>query len=296
MKQIVLLIFITVFSYSSEPSAFDAGDLNIAHPYGLTSNEKVILKNKKEVKTLSTNVGFVKSELSSMQEKIDGIRSVVESQNSIISKINKKIYLLQQNDTNISSRLQNITNDLNSTKELQNQNYQKIKLVLSELSSLIDSINNSYVSKDNFNNKLTLLENKFNQKIAELQKQSFRKNLSLETGSKVFSKAKKLYKQKMYSKAKLFFQESIKKKHLPATSSFYLGEIDYANKDFPGAINYYKKSISLYSKTAWFTPTLLFHTYLSFKKLGDKKNAYRFKKILINKYPKSKEAKKAKKL
>ena len=292
MQKIFLILLCAIFSYAVEPSAFGAGDLNSPNPYGLTSSEKVILKNKKEVKTLSTNLGFVKSELSNMQEKIDGIRSVVESQNNRIAKMSKKIIALQDSDSNITNEIANIKDDLNATKESQIQNYQKIKLVLSELSSLIDSINNSYVSKDEVNKRFALLESKIN----KLNSISLQNRLSKMGAKTIFKKAKNYFDSKNYEQAKIYFKESIRKKHLPATSSFYLGEISFINKDYPSAINYYKKSISLYSKTASFTPTLLFHTYLSFKKLGDNKNAKKFKKILLSKYPKSKEAAKAKKL
>ncbi len=292
MQKIFIILLGAIFSYAVEPSVFGAGDLNSPNPYGLTSSEKIILKNKKEVKTLSTNIGFVKSELSNMQEKIDGIRSVVESQNSRIAKMSKQISLLQDNDNNITNKINNIKNDLNITKENQIQNYKKIKMVLSELSSLIDSINSSYVSKDEFNKKFALLESKIN----KIDSISLRNRLSKISAKTIFKRAKKYFDDKKYEQAKIYFKESIKRRHLPATSSFYLGEISFVSKDYPNAINYYKKSISLYSKTASFTPTLLFHAYLSFKKLGDNKNAKKFKKILLLKYPKSKEAKKLKKL
>ncbi len=290
------LLLLAVFSFAAEPSAFDAGNINLPNPYGLTNNEKVILKNKKEVKSLSTNIGFVKSDLTNIQEKIDGVRSVVESQNLRIAKIEKKIFQLQQSDANISIKIKNISSDLNTTKSIQKQNFQKIKLVLSEISSLIDSINNSYISKDDFNSKINILRNKLNQKITALEQNNLNNTLASKSGKALFKEAKKLYKNKNYSKAKIFFIQSIKKGHLPATSNFYLGEISYHNKNYSKAISYYKKSISLYGKTTTFTPTLLLHTFLSFKKLGDNKDANKFKKILIMKYPGSKEAKQSKKL
>ncbi len=292
MLKIFLILLSAILSYSAEPSAFGAGDLDAPNPYGLTSSEKVILKNKKEVKSLSTNLGFVKSELSNMQEKIDGIRTVVESQNSKIAKMSKDISLLNQSDSNNTASIIELKNDLNATNQTQKQNYEKIMSVLSELSSLIDSINGSYVSKDEFNKKFAVLESK----ISHISNRSLNQNLKKMSGKALFIKAKKLFDQKKYQESKRYFQQSIKKRHLPATSNFYLGEISYKNGEYADAIEYYKKSISLYSKSASFTPTLLYHTYLSFVKLGDKKSALKFKKILISKYPKSKEAKKAKKL
>ncbi len=285
-KQIILLL-VAISIYASEPSAFDAGNLDASHPYGLTSSEKVILKNKKEVKTLSTNISSVKNELSDMQEKIDGIRSVVEAQNNRIYKIEQSISTLQSNDKNRSIQIQALKDDLNNTKELQIKNNQKVKLVLGELSSLIDSINSSYVSKDMLAQKIKELEGK-------LYKKHNSQKIILKKGKTIFAEAKKAYKDKDYKKANELFNASVKKRYLPATSNFYLGEISYIRKNYAKAIEFYKRSISLYDKAS-FTPTLLYHTYISFKKLGDRKNAKKFKNILLVKYPKSKVAKLVKK-
>jgi len=283
MQKQVIALLLGISVYASEPSAFGAGDLDAPNPYGLTSSEKVILKNKKEVKTLSTNIGFVKNELNDMQEKIDGIKSVVESQNSRIYKIEKSIAKLKANDNNNTKNIQVLKNDLNNTKELISKNNTKVKLVLSELSSLIDSINTSYVSKDMLNQKINEIEKKLNTKTMLSKK-----------GNLLFAEAKSNFKNKNYTKASKLFKASIKKRYLPATSNFYLGEINYKTKHYAKAIEFYKKSISLYDKAS-FTPTLLYHTYISFKKLGDKKNAKKFRNILIARYPKSKVAKLAKK-
>ncbi|NPA73742.1 MAG: hypothetical protein GXO12_03445 [Epsilonproteobacteria bacterium] len=285
MQKILIVLLFAIFSYAEEPSAFGAGDLDSPNPYGLTSSEKVILKNKKKVKTLSVNLGFVKSELASMQEKIDGIRSVVESQNSKIGKISQDISKLKEDDANLTEQVNTLKEDLNLTMETQKENYQKIKTVLTELSSLIDSINSTYVTKDELNRRLSVIELKL----------GIKGGSKISSGKSAFDIAVKYFRNKNYAKAAYYFKNSIKKRYRPATSNFYLGEISYAKKDYPSAIEYYKKSISLYSKTASFTPTLLFHTYMSFKKLGDEKNAEKFKNILISKYPNSKEASKAKK-
>ena len=283
MHKITIILLSVIALCASEPSAFEAGNLDAPNPYGLTSSEKVILKNKKEVKTLATTISFVKTELSDMQEKIDGIKSVVESQNNRIFKIERYISQLKQNDHNISEDILVLKNDLNLTRETQIENNKKVKLVLSELSSLIDSISTSYVSKE-------MLE----KKIAMLEKKITIKSILSKKGSVLYKEAKASFEKKNYAQATELFKASIKKRYFPATSNFYLGEINYKTKKYVQAIEYYKRSISLYDKAS-FTPTLLYHTYISFKKLGDKKNAKKFKDILIKRYPKSKAAKLAKK-
>ena len=73
-----------------------------------------------------------------------------------------------------------------------------------------------------------------------------------------------------------------------------MGEICYYKKDYSCAIEYYKKSASLYSKSS-FMPTLMLHTAISLEKIGEKKKAKLFYQNLIKKYPKSKAASLAKK-
>lgn len=52
-SNLVLLFTISVplFLSAAEPSAFGAGNLDNPEPYGLTSNEKVILQNKNKLQT-----------------------------------------------------------------------------------------------------------------------------------------------------------------------------------------------------------------------------------------------------
>jgi len=55
MRRTVLYLSISVlslFGSMQEPSAFGAGDLDAPNPYGLSSSEKHILKNQKDIKSL----------------------------------------------------------------------------------------------------------------------------------------------------------------------------------------------------------------------------------------------------
>jgi TolA-binding protein len=87
----------------------------------------------------------------------------------------------------------------------------------------------------------------------------------------------------------------LNKNYLPATSSYYLGEIAYKLGKYKKALAYYKKSISLYSKKTSFTERLLYHTGISFLKLKQIKNARLTFEKLIHDFPNSKYAKLAQK-
>ena len=73
-----------------------------------------------------------------------------------------------------------------------------------------------------------------------------------------------------------------------------LGEMYYYRKDYATAIAYFKESAKRYPKASYM-PILLFHTGVAMKRTGDNKNAQKFFKVLVKKYPSSKEAKAAKK-
>jgi len=110
-----------------------------------------------------------------------------------------------------------------------------------------------------------------------------------------FEKARKYYFNGNLDKATKLFLYSLNKKNLPATSSYYLGEISYKQGKYKKALAFYKKSITLYPKKTSFTDRLLYHTGISFLKLKQKKNAKLTFQKLINDFPNSKYSALAKK-
>lgn len=284
MKKIsILWLVVTSSLLAAEPSAYGAGNLDSNSPYGLTSSEKYILKNKEKVKDLAQGVGSVKIQLSQINENYEGLRSVTEGYGSKISQIDKKIRVLENNDS--ISRLEEEVAALkiyvNESRALQDSNQEKIKVVLEELSSLIDSINNNYVSKKTFKE----LESKVN-KSSQIKKSV---QSTSKSGAVLLKEGMKYFNAKEYEDSKVSFTQLVQKNYKPARSNFYLGEIAYFQKDYSIAISHYKKSISLYDK-ATYIPTLLYHTGISFSKLKENSQAKQFFDALKQGYPDSKEA------
>jgi TolA-binding protein len=289
-KNILLLAVPFVLLAANEPSAYSAGDLDSPTPYGLTSSEKHILKNKQEVKTLEKKVGGVSVQLSQINENYEGLRSVTEAIGAKIAKIDAKILELDtkvdENNASIQEEIQTLKSYVEESRTLQEKNQENIKIVLSEMSSLIDSINNNYVSKK----ELATLE----EKIASLEKQATQTNQKSSdfanmSGAELLESAVKDFEQKFYENAKAKFKELIDKNYKPARSNFYLAEIYYAQKSYTQAIAHYKQSISLYDKASYM-PQLLYHTGISFSKLNKPEEAKKFFEALKNGYPQSKEA------
>ncbi len=290
MKKIITTgLLVTCSLLAQEPSVYGAGNLDSSNPYGLTSSEKHILKNSDKVKDLAQGVGGVKIKLSQINENYEGLRSVTEAFGSKISKIDKKIYDLQENSTtkeksiaSLSQEISDLKTYVNESRTLQDTNQEKLKLVLGELSSLIDSINNNYVSKESFL--------KLERQVAKSQTVKKAPTSSSKSGSTLLREGVNLFNKKSYSKSKVKFTQLVQKNYKPARSNFYLGEIAYFQKSYTTAIEHYKKSISLYDK-AEYMPALLYHTGISFSKLKKSSQATQFFDALKQGYPDSNEAK-----
>lgn len=108
----------------------------------------------------------------------------------------------------------------------------------------------------------------------------------------MLKEADALYAKKDYSGAKERYTYLVSKNYKPAKANYMLGEISYFSGSYAEAINYYKKSIS-HNESQDYTPKLLYHTAISFDKIGDKDSADKFYKALKASYPDSKEAKAA---
>lgn len=271
LSKIFAVVFITALPIYAEVSVFDAGNLDSSDPYGLTKDEKILLHNKKKVEILNQNYSSVDAKLNSIMQSIEGIKSIIESNSNRINKIERRLSILETKmsiglDTNNTSDIFNF-DDLRKysieTRNIESQNYKKITYAIKGLSSLIESINSKPTEKLDFKGKKS---------------------------SVILSEADKFFKNKKYDKAQSMYRHLVDIRYKPAYCNYMLGEISYIDKSYKDAIKYYKASITLYDKGDY-TSRLLYHTAVSFDKIGDSKSANKFYKALKIKYPKSKEAK-----
>lgn len=289
LKTAAILVALSSFALSNEVSAFGAGNLDEENPYGLTNSEKILLKNKKKVDNLDANFGNVKAEVGTIQEQVEGVRSVLEGTNARISQMNtnfsefdRRINSNEENLTLLRNDYEELKSQFNQNLATQDKNFKEIKKILNELSSLIDSINSNYVSKS----KLEEYSKSKQAPKEEIKSENFNEIQSKE----LMQIALKDFQDKNYEASKQKFQTLVKRNHKPARSSYYLGEIAYNQKLWQEAIENYQKSISLYDK-AEYIPRLLYHTAISFDKLGQTQEANQFYKVLKTDYPQTKEAK-----
>jgi len=299
MKQstiaVIFMVFVPLLLNSAEPSAFGAGDIDSSSPYGLTSTEKVILQNKNKLHTVVVKSKNQENKVDSLRERLDGLQSIIEnlSRQAHNNKIKlKKIETFNDenlhNNDEYSKRLSELVQtNIQSITETQN--------VVSELSLLTNSIQKDYVNKTEFN---ALVEsfNTFKKLVAkELTKPSTsKKSVSKLKSPELYKHAKKMFDIKYYTKSIADYETLIERNYKPAYAHYMIGEMNFKRKNYANAITYFKKSSSLYAKASYM-PRLMLHTAISMDKTGDKTHAELFYSAIMAKYPKTKEAREAKK-
>lgn len=258
-KFLVVAIFATTFLNSNEISVFDAGNLNSDSPYGLTENEQVLLKNRQKVADVATG-------LNNTNESLEGLKTVLEGTNSQIANLENRVADLEIRATGKVSK---------------NSDIEAMKKDIAWLKSQINEINK----------KLGTTPVKKNNEISENSANSGNSaNFENKNSAEILKEAENFYAKKDYTNAKERFEYLTNKNYKPAKSNFMLGEIAYFGKSYSEAIKYYQKSISL-NDEADYTPKLLYHTAISFDKIGDKDSATQFYNALKTGYPDSNEAK-----
>ena len=288
MRQTLLWVALlgAALSYA-EVSAFNAGNVVSSSAYGLTQNEKAL---KERLDTLNGNFLQVNSNLDATNERVEGLQSTLEGINSQYSQTNARFSELEQNLSTISDEFKKINAQIRATR---NENKQ-IKDALNELSQLISAS----LGKDLMEQNATAQDFNATSVVAAPKKEpaksakepAWKKQESitiLQTALKEFEKMETL------ANAKEKFEFLITRRYKPARSNFYLGEIEYKQQNYAGAIVYYQKSVALYSKDTDYMPKLLYHTGISFDKVGDTARANGFYRALKAQYPQSAEAKAA---
>jgi len=280
-NKIVLVGFMSLASllYAYEPSVYGAGDLNSAHPYGLTPTEKSILENKKRLQKLYNTIV-------EQQRKIDGLTTVIEGQNREILQLKEQL-----------------KSQLNQQKASSLDNNRTYTMLL-ELGKSIDHINKTYVTKEELQNILagsqptssslgasnvgesTLDSATFGSSIFGSSSESSAMDRNPDD---IYRKAVQLFSTHSYEAAKSRFEKMIAINYKPAASNYYLGEIAYYTHNYQDAIAYYKKSASLYDKASYMD-VLFLHTAIALDESGEKEQARNFYYHVIDNYPNKKSA------
>ena len=258
---------------ASEPSVFGAGNLNIPDPYGLTSEEKLILENKKEIQSVVQKNNIQSAKVETVTERLDGLQAVVEGLGQSVNEQKNTLSKLAESSSSNEKFASSIA-ELQKQSSTNIENITQLKALLEELSHVVDSVNSSYVTKDEFSQLVKQLKMTLPVKAES--------NTKMDTAA-LEKKAKASFDQQQYAEAQSYYEALIQKKVKVPESNFWIGESYFQRKEYKSAISYYKESASLNDKASYM-PTLLLHTGNSMEKNGDVASAKAFYKATVSKY------------
>jgi len=233
----------------------------------------LILENKKEIQAVAQKNNLQSAKVENAAERLDGMQAIIEGLGQSVNEHKIALQKIEEStkvDDNVSSSI----NDLRQQLTVNTENITQLKSLLEELSHIVESVNASYVSKEEFSLLMKQL------KITAPLKTEV--SSKVDTGT-LEKKAKELFDRQKYAEAQTYYEALIQKKVKVSESNFWIGESYFQRKEYKTAIAYYKESASLNDKAAHM-PTLLLHTGNSMEKNGDIASAKAFYKATVSKY------------
>jgi TolA-binding protein len=255
------------------------------------------LENKQKLDGLRQKTSSVDNKIDSLRERVDGFQTVVEGISKTSHQNSLDIQTLLANSKEGSESKDARSQKIDQLIKTNSDNLEKLRLLMTDMSTVVDTINKNYVSKEEYNSlvkDVNDMKSLLGSKVKASAKSSGDSLDSMGT-VKVYSKAEAYYKSKDYDNAKVYYDYLISKNYKAAYSNYMAGEVSYKTKNYSDAISYYKES-GTRNETATYMPTLMLHTAVAMQKTKDNDTAKKFLGALITNYPKSSEAKDAKKI
>jgi chromosome segregation ATPase len=206
---------------ASEPSAFGAGDLESKSPYGLSETEKYIHHNKETINENKETINELKNKIIYLESSIEELKSALEGFRSLSRGGNEKLFNLGKDLNRIETDLKlqgdfqkkmdddaralalkietSEKNQAQINEQLIGQD-ENLKTAIKELSSLIDSINSTYVQKDELKSALDKLIAQINEQ-KEVKKET-EPDYSKINASDLFNQAKDDFKERKLTAAR----------------------------------------------------------------------------------------------
>lgn len=144
MRIILVAIIATIIPLTlsgSEPSAFGAGNLNNPKPYGLTSTEEVILENKQNLRKVVVDTNNQANKVDSIRDRIDGLQGVIEGLAKKSQENKIALQLLSEKNLEALKSSDEYEKRLSEMSQNNSKSIEEIKILISELSSLLETIN-----------------------------------------------------------------------------------------------------------------------------------------------------------
>jgi TolA-binding protein len=263
IRNLFLSFILGTAALLAEPSVYGFGGTSTGSAQGSSSSGNMVVQNKNTIASL-------KRQIAEQNERIDGLTSIIEGLSAAMGELQGGAAGASMGSGNDNT------------------------VLLKELGTMIDKINNDYVSKAELQKAMNT-KGKYtpSNTISKKEESTTEESLEGKSTSKLYSEGVRLFVKKRYSEAKKRFTITDIKGHKPAASNYYLGEISYYTKKYEDAIFYFKKSAGLYDQASYID-VLLLHTAISLEKSGDKEQARAFYENIVENYKDKKSAKIAK--
>lgn len=187
MKRIAFsCLLLSTLAVAQEVSAFGAGNLDSPNPYGLSTTEKDILKNRKTLGNIDSKVKDVKLSLESINERIDGLESIYEGDsqklNGSVLKINEVIKKVEENST-LTEKHSSDIEQIQAMQEEFAKSIASLKIAVEKLTDTINKINSNYISEKEFKSNM-------NQFITRAEFDALKNSLGVKTSNKTTENTK----------------------------------------------------------------------------------------------------------
>ena len=208
----------------------------------------------------SLEIFKLKQQISQLKERIEGLKSLVNGQSDEIAALKQK--------------------SNNNFEEILNQLSQRVAKLESRPAQVVQV-------------KVPVTEKSANVELNDSKNTDKKAEVKHLSNKDLYTESVLNFTKDRLSKAEAGFKELLKKGYKKASVSFYLGEIAYKKGRYKDAIDNYQRSATLKDNASYMSKLLL-HTAISLSKKGKKQDAKIFFKAVVDGYPNTQEAKKAK--
>lgn len=257
--RILALLTTALLCLWAEPSAFENSSQDL-------QNDKIL---------------EIESKIKALETATEGIKSIYEGQAANINDLNNKFNAIErantnnENPTNLQEQVANNTKNIQTLTESLNS----VSEAITEIKNLLGDIKQHEKQEDKKEQKQA--------PTIEFEKDKTRRG-------EIFKEARKLLNAGKFDEAIARYNWFIEIKYKSAESYYMLGRIAYATNKYDDAIYYFKESATL-DENASYMPRLMLNCANSLRVLNRTQDAKAFYNSLIKRFPKSSEAREAKK-
>jgi TolA-binding protein len=273
-KSLAILVFLAAgVLLAAEPSAFRAGGVNSAEPYGLTETEKTVRANKQTIDKLEKRVSALEQQVDRLTELVEGMTATNRANSEALANMKRD----QEKSGDLSKQI--LESESKNKKQLDALQTRQETLEKQVNKALSDQAKNQEKLAKALDNSVT--KSQLEKAIRTLGGVS---EFEGEQPEAVLSEARKQIDARNYDAAYDRLSYLLGKGYKTAETSFYLGTVYYFQENNERALEAFKVSANADDK-AKYMPVLLYYSGICNERLKNNADARKFYDALIKLYP-----------